>query len=339
MPTELLVEEPSDSEGSKRSSLQEKDQVSEDSSSDDGESQVTTVVEAPTGPFDPTAYIDLTGKDICRAVYPVSFKSQKKRIKLVCGRTDCKFHRNATTREKGRFFVRQSKGGVEHGRADLPSFSKAEFKEKHDKFIARLDAEIAAKAHEEVIFEKIETPKKNKLFSDQKSPPLSSAAKKPHFDLGATTFFTRKPKVKQGVHDGSPLIYGLEDVLGERNLTWDAELAILASESNDVRLGGVWIDARKANEWLQDAPGLSNKVEPDSDKEKEEGSEPTRDSSNRHAEADRASKSPKKSAGSIKKKKSTSKLLLTSASIHSINQLPQPIVRVTCAWRLLSRDL
>ena len=96
MPTELLVEDASDSEGSKRSSLQEKDQVSKDSSSDDGGSQVTTAVEAPKGPFDPTAYIDLTGKDICRAVYPVSFGTQKKRIKLVCGCTECKFHWNTT---------------------------------------------------------------------------------------------------------------------------------------------------------------------------------------------------------------------------------------------------
>ena len=122
MPTELLVEETSDPEGSDGSIPQEKDPSSEDSSSEDGGTQMTTVVEAPTGPFDPTAYIDLTGKDICRADYPVSFGTQKKRVKLVCGRTECKFHWNATNREKGRFFVQQSRGGIDHGRADLPSF-------------------------------------------------------------------------------------------------------------------------------------------------------------------------------------------------------------------------
>ena len=105
MPTELLVEETSDPEGSDGSIPQEKDPSSEDSSSEDGGSQMTTVVEAPTGPFDPTAYIDLTGKDICRAVYPVSFGTQKKQLKLVCVCTECKFHRKATKREKGRFFA------------------------------------------------------------------------------------------------------------------------------------------------------------------------------------------------------------------------------------------
>ena len=84
----------------------------EDDSSQDNEqrsdaenSQGTTVVKAPTGPFDPTLWIDLTGKGVCRAVYPVSYGSQKKRIKLVCSRTNCQFHRNATQRLEARYYV------------------------------------------------------------------------------------------------------------------------------------------------------------------------------------------------------------------------------------------
>ena len=73
-----------------------------DPHSDAENSQGTVVVKAPTGPFDPTLWIDLTGKGVCRAVYPVSFGSQKKRVKLVCSRTNCKFHQNATLRQEAR---------------------------------------------------------------------------------------------------------------------------------------------------------------------------------------------------------------------------------------------
>ena len=163
----------------KQGDLKDDDEESEETASQTSEnegSHSTEVVQAPTGPFDPTIYIDLTGRNICRAIYPVSFKSQKKRVKLVCGRTNCQFHHNSTDRAKGRFFIRQPKGGVDHGRADLPSLSKKEFEIEYDKFATRFEKDVAAQgAEEEIVFES-DTDKETTTPAATNSPFLQEAA-------------------------------------------------------------------------------------------------------------------------------------------------------------------
>ena len=169
MPTEKIIIDEVEVESTRhetpnpRQSSGDIDNALETEAQEDSESVKSNISEPVSiveGQFDPTQYIDLTGKSVCRAVYPISVGNQKRRIKLVCGRTGCSFHKGTTNeRARGRFYVRQSKGGIDHGRADLPSLTKKEFDEAYDAWSARFHRDVQrSQPEEEIEFEKVETP-------------------------------------------------------------------------------------------------------------------------------------------------------------------------------------
>lgn len=118
-----------------------------DRSRSGNESEETPLVTVgEPGVFNPSAYIDLTGKDMCRAIYKTRINSTSGWIPLVCGRTDCSFHANAKDFGSPRIYHRQPKGNLHHGRMDLPSYSTKEFKDKVTEFekVMAMEAEIGA---------------------------------------------------------------------------------------------------------------------------------------------------------------------------------------------------
>ena len=212
MPTQVNITEEEEVEvlgttpGKKQDSEEDQDSSSEEEDVEDA-SSVTTEVVKPPSKFDPTAYIDLTSRDICRAVYTVSFRSQKKRVKLVCGRVGCRFHTETEERAKGRFYIRQSRGGFDHGRADLPSLTKKEFEESYDEFAAKFEKDIGSISQEQTVEFETDDSEKEKVPSTPKDPPMSAFAKaissfvspksttpkkSVTVDEGATTYVNRK---------------------------------------------------------------------------------------------------------------------------------------------------
>ncbi len=288
MPTQKIITEEEEVEvlgttpGRQGDSDEDQGSTSGEEEGEDANSVTTEVVKPPTK-FDPTAYIDLTSRDICRAVYTVSFKSQKKRVKLVCGRVGCRFHTEAEERAKGRFYIRQSRGGFDHGRADLPSLSKREFDEAYDEFAAQFQKDIGSISQEQTIeFEEKEDDKK-KAPTTPSDPPMSSFARAfssfvsprsatPKKSITVEEGATVTPKKSVTVDEGattirkansdseapSPstpnIIYGLESNNGERKITWDANFAMALHDTVDWEFRCIWRTHAKALRWVKKAP-------------------------------------------------------------------------------------
>ena len=104
----------------------------------------TDVVSLGNEPFQPMSYIDLTGRDVCRAIYKSRFEGQRSPVPLVCGRVDCSYHRNVRKEDRAEpaFYVRQSRRGVDHGRHDLPAYPVDEFEEA----VAEYNLKVAEEA-------------------------------------------------------------------------------------------------------------------------------------------------------------------------------------------------
>ena len=276
MPTQYTITEEEEVEvlgtkpGKQRDSDEEKgSSTGEDDGEDADANSTTTEVVKPPTKFDPTAYIDLTSRDICRAVYTVSFRSQKKRVKLVCGRVGCRFHSDTEERAKGRFYIRQSRGGFDHGRADLPSLSKREFEEAYDEFAAQFQKDIGAISQEETIeFEKQDADKKEapttpsnpplssfaRAFSSFVSPRSATPKKSVTVDEGATTHRKADSDNEASSPAAPNLIYGLESINGERKITWDANFAMTLHDTVDWEFRCIWRTHAKALGWVKKAP-------------------------------------------------------------------------------------
>ena len=274
MPTQYTVTEEEEVEvlgttpGKRRDSDEDQGSSTGEEEGEDSNSVTTEVVKPPTK-FDPTAYIDLTGRDICRAVYTVSFRSQKKRVKLVCGRVGCRFHNDVEERAKGRFYIRQTRGGFDHGRADLPSLTKREFEEAYDKFAVQFQQDIGSISQEQTVeFEEIDAAEK-KAPTTPSNPPMSSLAraftsfvsprsatpkKSVTVDEGATTSRKANSDSEAPSHSTPSIIYGLESTHGERKITWDANFAMALHDTVDWEFRCIWRTHAKALQWVKKAP-------------------------------------------------------------------------------------
>ena len=212
------------------------------------------------GTFHPSSYIDLTSRNICRAVYKVRINSTSGWIPLVCGRTDCSFHSNAKDFGSPRIYVRQPKGQLHHGRMDLPSYSKKEFKEKVEEF-EKMVAEDALRAQGTAAdSSSSKTAKKNAENPGDNRKP---AARRTHIELGANTTYTTPPRNTSklpGTVARGKIFYGLESIDGERELLEDQTEALEWAEEVEWEVRGMWTDPMLASTWVSSAPALVEKV-------------------------------------------------------------------------------
>ena len=140
--------------------------------------------------------------------------------------------------------------------------TKVAFSKAYDGFIARLDREIQeSRGQEEIFFEKTDSetsttkPTQSSLL---KTPPRPQPDKSVFIDTGATTFRSMsrqasKVKEEQPGLANTKIIYGLESIYGERNLTWDPDFACNLQLQREWILGGMWRDPDEANWWVQSA--------------------------------------------------------------------------------------
>ena len=250
-------------------STSEDEDDEKDGSGHDSEETPLVTLKGP-GLFDPNAYIDLTGRKCCRAVYKAKINSTSGWFPLVYGRTNCTYHSKATEFAPPKIYVRQPKGSLEHGRMDLPSYSAKEFAERLKKYEADWLLESRIMADSTVVSPppvarrtpppKVRTSLREELREDP-TPPLPRRA---HVDLSANAVLDTPPSMRTNVSikKDFKIYYGLESTEGEREVLQDQDEAFRWAELQNWNLTGMWTDQVRASTWMSMAPVFLSQVRP-----------------------------------------------------------------------------